>query len=101
FLLCALLWFYYPLRRREGAVMALLMMTYSINRYFIEQLRLDNPEYVGPLTISQAISLALFVAGVVMMVLVQWKGRVAGEGLTPGPGIPPESPPLVPTTATK
>jgi phosphatidylglycerol---prolipoprotein diacylglyceryl transferase len=73
--LCILLWTYYPLRRREGAVMALLMMTYAINRYLIEQVRLDNPEYVGSFTISQAISLGLFVAGLVMMILVQWKGK--------------------------
>lgn len=74
-LLCLLLWTFYPLRRREGAVIALLMMTYAINRYLIEQLRLDNPEYVGHFTISQAISLGLFTAGLVMMILVQWKGR--------------------------
>jgi phosphatidylglycerol:prolipoprotein diacylglycerol transferase len=74
-ILCVLLWTFYPLRRREGAVMALLMMTYAINRYLIEQLRLDNPEYVGKFTISQAISIALFLAGAAMMVLFQWKGR--------------------------
>lgn len=74
-ILCLLLWTFYPLRRREGAVLALLMMVYSINRYLIEQLRLDNPEYVGSFTISQAISLGLFTAGLVLMILVQWKGR--------------------------
>jgi len=74
-ILCLLLWTYYPLRRREGAVIAMLMMTYAINRYLIEQLRLDNPEYIGNFTISQAISLALFAAGLAMMVLVQWMGR--------------------------
>lgn len=78
-LLCLVLWTYYPHRRREGAVIALLMMMYAINRYLIEQLRLDNPEYVGNFTISQAISLALFTGGVIMMILVQWKGRAAGE----------------------
>jgi phosphatidylglycerol:prolipoprotein diacylglycerol transferase len=75
FLLFGLLWTFYPFRRREGAVMALLMMTYAINRYLIERLRMDNPEFIGPLTISQAISLGLFAAGLIMMVLVQWKGR--------------------------
>ncbi len=74
-ILCALLWTFYPVRRREGAVMALLMMMYAINRYLIEQVRLDNPEYVGSFTISQAISIGLFLAGLVMMVLVQWKGK--------------------------
>jgi phosphatidylglycerol:prolipoprotein diacylglycerol transferase len=74
-ILCLLLLTYYPIRRREGAVMALLMMTYAINRYLIEQLRLDNPEYIGNFTVSQAISLVLFIAGLIMMILVQWKGR--------------------------
>jgi phosphatidylglycerol:prolipoprotein diacylglycerol transferase len=74
-LLFGLMWAYYPFRRREGAVLALLMMTYAVNRYLIEQLRLDNPEFLGPLTVSQAISIALFTAGAVMMVLVQKYGR--------------------------
>lgn len=74
-ILCVLLWTYYPLRRREGAALALLMMTYAINRYLIEQLRLDNPEYVGGFTISQAISVGLFASGLVLMILVQWKGH--------------------------
>ncbi len=75
-ILFVLLWTYYPLRRREGAVLALLMMTYAINRYLIEQVRLDNPEYVGGFTISQAISLGLFLCGLLMLLLVQWKGRL-------------------------
>jgi len=78
-LLCALLWTYYPFRRREGAVLALLMMTYAVNRYLIEQLRLDNPEFVGPFTVSQAISIGLFGAGAVMMLLVQKYGRPVGH----------------------
>lgn len=84
-ILSLLLAAYYPLRRREGAVMALLMMTYAINRYLIEYLRLDNPEYVGKFTISQAISLGLFTSGLVMMLLVQWKGHPAGETNLPSP----------------
>jgi phosphatidylglycerol:prolipoprotein diacylglycerol transferase len=82
-ILCLLLSAYYPLRRREGAVIALLMMTYAINRYLIEQLRLDNPEYVGTFTISQAISIGLFLAGLVMMFLVQWKGRPVISNIPP------------------
>jgi phosphatidylglycerol:prolipoprotein diacylglycerol transferase len=82
-ILCLLLSAYYPLRRREGAVIALLMMTYAINRYLIEQLRLDNPEYVSTFTISQAISIALFAAGLAMMLLVQWKGRPVTSGTLP------------------
>lgn len=82
-ILCLLLSAYYPLRRREGAVIALLMMTYAINRYLIEQLRLDNAEYVGVFTISQAISIGLFTAGLAMMMLVQWKGRPVSSNSLP------------------
>lgn len=82
-ILCLLLLAYYPLRRREGAVIALLMMTYAINRYLIEQLRLDNPEYIGVFTISQAISMGLFAAGMLMMILVQWKGKPVSSGTLP------------------
>ncbi|HMO35784.1 MAG TPA: prolipoprotein diacylglyceryl transferase, partial [Gemmatales bacterium] len=78
-ILFLLLWTYYPFRRREGAVMALLMMVYAINRYLIEQVRLDNPEYIGNFTISQAISIGLFLAGLLLMVLVQWKGHPAPQ----------------------
>lgn len=50
---------YYPLRRRDGEVMALLMVTYPITRFFIEYLRNDEGAYFAGLTISQNISILI------------------------------------------
>ena len=41
---------YYPLRRRDGEVMALLMVTYPFSRFLIEYLRNDEGAYFGGLT---------------------------------------------------
>jgi phosphatidylglycerol:prolipoprotein diacylglycerol transferase len=48
---------YYPIRRRDGEVMALLMVTYPISRFFVEYLRNDEGAYFAGLTISQTISI--------------------------------------------
>ena len=64
FLLVILLSAYYPLRKRDGEVMALMMVTYPVTRFLIEQLRNDEAGFVGGLTISQAISIALFLGGI-------------------------------------
>jgi phosphatidylglycerol---prolipoprotein diacylglyceryl transferase len=53
---------YYPLRRRDGEVMGLLMIVYPITRFLIEYLRNDEPAFVVGLTISQGISVLLLVA---------------------------------------
>lgn len=69
---------YFPFRRREGAVFALMLILHGISRFNLEQLRSDNPEFLFGLTVSQNISLALILVGIVMMVLVQTLGRVPG-----------------------
>lgn len=51
---------YYPLRRRDGEVLGLLMLTYPVTRYLIERLRDDETALASGLTISQAISVILF-----------------------------------------
>jgi phosphatidylglycerol---prolipoprotein diacylglyceryl transferase len=54
---------YYPWRRRDGEVMALLMVTYPITRFLVEFLRNDEGAFFGGMTISQNISVALFTGG--------------------------------------
>jgi phosphatidylglycerol:prolipoprotein diacylglycerol transferase len=54
---------YYPLRRRDGEVMALLMVTYPITRFMVEYLRNDEGVFFLGLTISQTISVGLLLAG--------------------------------------
>jgi phosphatidylglycerol:prolipoprotein diacylglycerol transferase len=74
---------YYPFRRRPGQVMALLMMTYAINRFLIEMLRLDNPPTWFGLTISQNISLAMVLAGAALWFGTRLARVPTGDG-TPG-----------------
>jgi phosphatidylglycerol---prolipoprotein diacylglyceryl transferase len=59
---------YYPLRRRDGEVMGLLMITYPITRFLIEHLRNDEGVFFAGLTISQNISLALLLGGLLFWV---------------------------------
>ena len=64
-LLCLLLTAYYPLRKRDGEVMALLMVTYPVTRFLIEWLRNDEGSFFAGLTISQNISLGIFALGLI------------------------------------
>lgn len=70
--LTLLLLAYYPLRRRDGEVMALLMLTYPITRFLIEHLRNDESAQLGGMTISQLISVGLFASG---LVYAYWLSR--------------------------
>jgi phosphatidylglycerol:prolipoprotein diacylglycerol transferase len=59
------LWSYYPFRRRDGQVIALMCVIYPISRFLEEIIRTDEPAVFGTgLSISQNISLAVFVAGI-------------------------------------
>jgi phosphatidylglycerol:prolipoprotein diacylglycerol transferase len=59
------LWVYYPLRRRDGEVLALMLTIYPVSRFLEEIIRTDEPAVFGTgLSISQNISLGLFVAAI-------------------------------------
>jgi phosphatidylglycerol:prolipoprotein diacylglycerol transferase len=87
---------YYPLRRRDGEVMALLMVTYPITRFLIEFLRNDEGAFFAGLTISQNISLLVLLGGVVYWAWLQSlpPGRYVDGHSQPGPRRP--SPALAP-----
>lgn len=73
FVLLLLLSAYYPLRRRDGEVMALLMVTYPITRFLIEFLRNDEAVFFAGMTISQNISVVLLAGGLLYWArLWQW-----------------------------
>jgi phosphatidylglycerol:prolipoprotein diacylglycerol transferase len=78
-LLLALLTAFYPRRRRDGEVMALLMVTYPVTRFLTECVRGDEPAVIAGLTLSQAISVVIFVGGLAVWahLLRQPKGRFA------------------------
>lgn len=65
--LCLLLWAWYPLRRRDGELIAGLLLLYPLTRILEEAVRDDEPGRFGtPLTISQWVSIGLLVAGVAL-----------------------------------
>ncbi|CAN5597677.1 prolipoprotein diacylglyceryl transferase [soil metagenome] len=72
-ILMTLLLAYYPLRRRDGEVMALLILTYPVTRFLIERLRNDEEAFYAGLTISQNISIGLFVIALAFwLYLCRW-----------------------------
>ncbi len=57
-------------RKRHGVVFGAMLMLYPITRTILELVRVDNPHDVGGLTISQAVSLGMFLAGAAYMVIL-------------------------------
>jgi phosphatidylglycerol:prolipoprotein diacylglycerol transferase len=66
--LWALVTAYYPLRKRDGEVMALLMVTYPITRFLIERLRNDEGVFSAGMTVAQVISVLLLACGVLFWI---------------------------------
>jgi len=62
-ILLVLLTAYYPLRRRDGEVLGVLMIAYPITRFLIEYLRNDEAIFFAGLTISQTVSVGLILGG--------------------------------------
>ena len=56
---------YYPLRRRDGEVMGVLLLCYPVTRYLIEHLRNDEGVFALGMTVSQCISVGFFAFGLV------------------------------------
>lgn len=62
-LLACVLWLFYPLRRRDGEVTALMLTLYPIARFLLEIIRTDESPIFGTgLSISQNVSLLILVA---------------------------------------
>jgi phosphatidylglycerol:prolipoprotein diacylglycerol transferase len=59
-LLCA----YFPFRRRDGSVMVLFMICYAVHRFLNEMLRDDTDPVAFGMTLSQNISILMFLAAV-------------------------------------
>ena len=69
FLMCLFLWFYFPYRRGDGEVFAVMLMVYSVARYLLETIRNDESGQFGTeYTISQWVSFAVIVAGIGLFV---------------------------------
>jgi phosphatidylglycerol:prolipoprotein diacylglycerol transferase len=58
------LWFYFPFRRSDGQVFAMMMILYPIGRFLLEVIRDDEIGVLGTqLTISQWLSVVAFLIG--------------------------------------
>ncbi len=63
-LLTALLWFYFPFRRYDGRVFALMLALHAISRFTLEMVRQDESGLFGTgLTNAQFISIGMLVVG--------------------------------------
>jgi phosphatidylglycerol:prolipoprotein diacylglycerol transferase len=59
-----LLWAWYPFRRRDGELIALLLTIHPITRFMLEIIRTDEPAVFGTgMSISQNVSLVLLACG--------------------------------------
>ncbi|GIW88570.1 MAG: hypothetical protein KatS3mg108_2894 [Isosphaeraceae bacterium] len=68
-ILCLVLNAFFPVRGRDGRVLALFLLLYPISRSLIEYLRNDEPAVWLGLTISQVVSLGIFLSGCLLWVL--------------------------------
>jgi phosphatidylglycerol---prolipoprotein diacylglyceryl transferase len=80
-LICLVLWAYYPFRRRDGEVFALLITIYPVVRILEEMIRTDESSVLSAnfrWTISQMVSslLLVFVAALWWYILSRPKGSV-------------------------
>jgi hypothetical protein len=72
-LLFFLLLAYFPYRRFAGSVMVLFMLCYSVHRFIDEVLRNDTRPVWFDMTLSQNISVAVFVAAVVLGLFIVFR----------------------------
>lgn len=80
-LLALVLWFYFPYRTRDGEVFAILLTLHPITRFLIERIRSD--EIKQPLTVSQFISIGLFLCGIALWIYVERSPRRAALAASP------------------
>jgi prolipoprotein diacylglyceryltransferase len=57
---------YYPLRRRDGELMVLFMLSYAVHRFFNEMLRTDTDPVAFGMTLSQNVSVLVFAGGLLL-----------------------------------
>ncbi len=87
-LLSMLLALVFHRRKRHGMVIGLVLLLYPIQRTLEEMIRSDNPQDVVGLTVSQSVSIVLFLVGVVYL-LILYKTMPERSPLAVSP--PPES----------
>jgi phosphatidylglycerol:prolipoprotein diacylglycerol transferase len=85
-LLALLLWFVYPFRRRDGEVTALMFTLHPPSRFLLEIVRVDEGGQFGTeLTISQWVSIGLFLIGLALWWYVENQPRGSKVPAQDGP----------------
>ncbi|NOY41419.1 MAG: hypothetical protein GXP26_06235 [Planctomycetes bacterium] len=85
-LLSWLLWSFFPFRRRDGEVTALMLTIYPISRFLLEIIRVDeSPVFGTGLSISQNISILLFFAAIGLWVYLSRQPNRTSEPSEPRP----------------
>jgi phosphatidylglycerol:prolipoprotein diacylglycerol transferase len=77
---------YMPFRRRDGAVMVVFMLGYAVHRFLNEMLRTDTAKVAFDMTLSQNISILVFVGGIVLA-LILWRRPVQYGTVQPVPAV--------------
>jgi prolipoprotein diacylglyceryltransferase len=72
---------YDPFRRHDGELMALLMLTLPVLRFFEEAIRVDTPVLGDGMTFSQNISILLFAMGIGLAFWLSRRPAVSGPKL--------------------
>ncbi|HMO83838.1 MAG TPA: prolipoprotein diacylglyceryl transferase, partial [Lacipirellulaceae bacterium] len=77
-LLAWVLWSFFPFRRRDGEVMALMLVLHPISRFLLEEIRVDeSPVWNTGWSISQNLSVGLLAIGVGLLVFLPRRRRDA------------------------
>lgn len=75
-LLCLVLWFYFPFRKADGEVFALMLILYAGGRFILELIRTDESGQFGSaLTISQWVSIVTLTFGLAMFTYLRARGQ--------------------------
>jgi phosphatidylglycerol:prolipoprotein diacylglycerol transferase len=75
-LLCFLLYAIYPYRKRDGQVIALMLVLYATTRFFMEIIRSDELHSLFSLfTPAQTVSLLIFTIGTVLLIATSLSSR--------------------------
>jgi phosphatidylglycerol:prolipoprotein diacylglycerol transferase len=61
---------YMPFRRHDGEVMVLFMLGYAVHRFLNEMLRTDTDRVAFDMTLSQNVSILVFVGGLVLALII-------------------------------
>ena len=73
---------YIPYRRRDGELLVLFMFLYAIHRFLNESLRNDTDPVAFGLTLSQNISIGVFLGGMILAYFV-WRRPAIGAPAPP------------------